>query len=90
MRTLIALTIAALPSIGLADSIAFEDGPWIPVPAGMSFQTQMTPMEEIRALADLDGDPTVTTAREIEMIALLTQMLGAQPAAQPVAQHSGS
>jgi hypothetical protein len=31
------------------------------------------------ALADLDGDPSVITAKEREMIGVLNQLLGGQP-----------
>ena len=82
MHRLILLFAALMPIVAHAEGITFEDAPCIAIPAGLIYEPQRTPMEEIRALADLDGDPTQTTSQEHEMIALLVQLLGAQPAEQ--------
>ncbi len=82
MHRLILLFASLMPMMAHAEGITFEDGPWIAIPAGLIYEPQRTPMEEIRALADLDGDPTVTTSQEHEMIALLVQLLGAETAEQ--------
>ncbi len=54
-----------------------EDGPWIAVPADYT-DAPLTP-EDIVALADLDGDPSVVTADEQAMINVLTQVLIPRP-----------
>ena len=82
MPILITLALTILPTFGSVGNVTFDDGPWIAIPAGMSFDAQKSPAEEIRSMADLDGDPTITTAEEIKMIALLTQILGAEPLSQ--------
>ena len=78
MRLLIA-ALALVPSLSFAEGITFEDGPWIAVPAGMIYPEYTSPEAEIRAMADLDGDPGVTTAEEMQMIATLSQILGVSP-----------
>lgn len=78
MRLLIA-ALALLPTFSSADALFADDGPWIAIPAGMTYPQYTSPEEEIRAMADLDGDPSVTTAEEMQMIATLTQILGLSP-----------
>jgi len=73
------LIISILPTVSIAQGISFEDGPWIAIPAGMTFDAQLPPVDEIRAMANLDNDPSVTTPQEQEMIALLSQILGLAP-----------
>ncbi|WP_458790634.1 hypothetical protein [Yoonia sp. MH D7] len=79
MFKLMTLALIALPTLGMTDTTSFGDGPWIAIPADFEVRAMMSPQDEIRAMADLDGDPLVTTADEIEMIAMLTQMLGTAP-----------
>lgn len=55
------------------------DGPWIDLPAGYIAPLDVPTAQDIQAMADLDGDTSITTAREGEMIALLMQVLGAAP-----------
>lgn len=79
MRFLITLALLASPAFAAAETIEFEDGPWIAIPAGYDVTPMLSPADEIKAIADLDGDPTVTTKAEIEMITLLSQILGTAP-----------
>jgi hypothetical protein len=79
MRILAALALILLPSFGTAQNITFDDGPWIAIPAGMTFPAQKSPAEEIHAMANLDGNPSVVTDEEREMIALLSQIFGTAP-----------
>lgn len=79
MRTLMIAALALMPTLVAAQGIVLDDGPWIAVPTGMTFEAQKSPAEEIKAMANLDGDPSVTTSEELEMIVLLTQILGAEP-----------
>lgn len=78
MRYCIIFILLAVPKSAMTDTIV-EDGPWIDVPAGAAFQTTALTHDDIIALADLDGDPSVVSADEKDMIALLVQMLGASP-----------
>lgn len=80
MRHLI-IALALLPSLSIAEGIVFEDGPWVAIPAGILYPDFISPEEEILAMADLDGDPSVTTAEELRMIATLRQILGVSPIA---------
>lgn len=83
MRILASLIMMTLPFAAIAETTLLDDdGPWIAVPVGMTFDAQMSPADEIKAMADLDGNPDITTAKELEMIALLTQLLGAEPITQ--------
>ena len=59
------------------------DGPWIAIPAGTPVQIGPLSDAALDALADLDGDPAVTTAEERAMRALLRQVLGLDGAAGP-------
>jgi hypothetical protein len=79
MRILITLAVLASPAVGAAETIEFDDGPWIAIPAGYDVTPMFSPAEEIKAMANLDGDPTVTTKAEIKMITLLSQILGTAP-----------
>jgi len=45
----------------------------------MTYPEYTSPEEEIRNMADLDGNPSVTTPEELRMIATLTQILGVAP-----------
>ena len=78
MRLLIA-ALLLLPTVSFAQGTSFDDGPWIAIPAGMTYPEYTSPEEEIRAMADLGGDPSVTTPEEFRMIATLTQILGMAP-----------
>ena len=78
MRLLIA-ALLLLPTVSFAQGTSFDDGPWIAIPAGMTYPEYSSPEEEIRDMADLDGDPSVTTPEELRMIATLTQILGVAP-----------
>ena len=78
MRLLIA-ALLLLPTVSFAQGTSFDDGPWIAIPAGMTYPEYTSPEEEIRAMADLDGDPSVTIPEEFRMIATLTQILGMAP-----------
>ncbi len=82
MRMIATFALLALPTFGSADALQFDDGPWIAIPAGYLAPAMMSPEEEIRAMADLDGDASVTTVNELKMIVLLTQMLGTPPTNQ--------
>ena len=55
------------------------DDHWVDVPADAAFAAAPATYDDIVALADLDGDPSIITDKEREMIALLTQVLGATP-----------
>ena len=59
--------------------LAPMDDHWVEVPAEAAFSAAPTTYDDIVAMADLDGDPTIITDKEREMIALLTQVLGATP-----------
>jgi hypothetical protein len=43
--------------------------------------------EGVAALADLDGNPAITTKKEAAMIAVLMQVLGSGPAQGDAAPH---
>ncbi|WP_133065006.1 hypothetical protein [Flavimaricola marinus] len=55
------------------------DGPWIAIPAATDVNIGPLSDDAIAALADLDGDPSITTDQEAAMIALLMQVLGSNP-----------
>ena len=56
-----------------------QDGPWIDLPPGVVIDTGPPSLDQIVAMADLDGDPSVQTPEEAAMILLLMQVLGTQP-----------
>ena len=62
-RFFLPVTAFADPNIVYEDDVTFA-----------AFTTPTTPVD-IAAMADLDGDPAVTTADEAAMIALLTHLL---------------
>ncbi|MFQ6552089.1 hypothetical protein AAD018_007055 [Aestuariibius insulae] len=53
------------------------DGPWTLLPADADIEALMAPLtpEDIVRMADLDGDPTVLTDDEAEMIRVLGAVL---------------
>ncbi len=69
-----------------AQSVPTDDGPWITVTQGMVWSAAGYTMDDIVAMANLDGDPLVVTADEQAMIDLLAQVLGASP----ISGQSGS
>ena len=78
MRIFLVLLSLFMPMGAIADPMT-DDGPYIVIPAGAQVPTGVLNMDDVIALADLDGDPTVISAQEKEMIALLTSLLIAQP-----------
>ena len=70
-------------SAGMEPVSLGTDGPWIAIPAGAPVDIAPLSDAAIAALADLDGDPAITTAQEHAMIAVLRQVLGLPPAARP-------
>ncbi len=67
----------AMAEIVPMDFSPLDDGPWIELPEGAAFNTAPPTYDDIISMADLDGDPDVISAKEREMIALLSQVLGA-------------
>ncbi len=57
------------------------DGPWTLLPADADIEALMAPLtpEDIVKMADLDGDPTVLTEDEAEMIRVLGSVLLSVP-----------
>ena len=55
-----------------------RDGPYSPLPADGAAVVAPT-YDDIITMADLDGDPSIITAEEAEMIALLQQVLNVNP-----------
>ena len=55
------------------------DDHWVAAPEDAAYGAAPTTYEDIVAMADLDGDPSVISDEEREMIALLSQVLGASP-----------
>ena len=59
-----------------AEDLPWPDTPWsAPHPA---LVTPMTP-DDVRAMAELDGDPDTLTPAEAEMLRVLQQVIGAEP-----------
>ncbi len=79
---LIALTMPLMAQsetvFDTGEDIYAEDGPWMAIPPG--FDPAPPTAADIIVMADLDGDPLVITAKEREMIALLTMVLLPQTA----------
>ncbi|MEJ6398808.1 hypothetical protein [Yoonia sp. 208BN28-4] len=86
MKSLItAMMILPLATAATSETLAQalqQDGPWIDLPEGVVIQTSAPTYADIVALADLDGDPSVMTADEERMIALLAQVMLGTPVAQ--------
>ena len=61
-------------------AVPMEGGPWIDLPEGAVLNTAPPSIADIHAMADLDGDPSVTTEEEARMIEVLMQVLGTDPA----------
>jgi hypothetical protein len=61
---------------------ASPDAPWGPVPVSAA-PAPTSPEEQLLALADLDGDPSVVTRDEFAMMQVLAQVLGADPTRLP-------
>ena len=81
-RMIPVLALLASPAVAEVvpmDYAPMEDGPWVEMPEGAAYDPAPTTYDDIVAMADLDGDPSVITEEEREMIALLTQVLGATP-----------
>ena len=76
---LVALASPAVAEVVPLSQFAADDGPWIEVAEDATFTAEPTSYADIVAMADLDGNPDVLTAKEQEMIAVLTQVLGATP-----------
>ncbi|KAF0677122.1 hypothetical protein [Profundibacterium mesophilum] len=57
---------------------------------GEAAQDVADPLPELRAMAEIDDDPATLTPREAQKLALLAQVLGADPAlaARYVVTHS--
>ncbi|KQI67186.1 hypothetical protein AN189_16400 [Loktanella sp. 3ANDIMAR09] len=70
---------AAAEVVPLVAAQDVADGPYIDVAQTVSYSDAPTTLDDIHALADLDGDPSVVTDREREMIALLSMMLIGTP-----------
>ncbi len=73
------LATPAMAEIVPMDFSPMDDGPWIELPEGAAFDTAPPTYDDIIAMSDLDGNPDVITAKEHEMITLLSQVLGASP-----------
>jgi hypothetical protein len=69
----------AMAEIVPMDFSPLDDGPWIELPEDAAFNTAPPTYDDIISMADLDRDPDVISAKEREMIALLSQVLGASP-----------
>lgn len=78
MRLLIIFALLAAPLITTAET-AVKDGPWTAIPTDAAFLPTPMTLDDVIALADLDGDPLTISTDEKEMITLLIQILGAQP-----------
>ena len=61
------------------DYAPMDDGPWVDAPEDAAYVAAPTTYDDIIAMADLDGNPAVISDEEREMIALLSQVLGASP-----------
>jgi hypothetical protein len=59
-----------------------SDGPWIDLPEGVVINAAAPTLADIRLMADLDGDPSITTPKEAQMIAILSDVLLGQPITQ--------
>ena len=82
--TLIAASAALATSamaevVPLSPTLATDGGPWVDMPENAVFDTAPLSYDDIVSLANLDDNPAVTTAKELEMIAMLSQVLGANP-----------
>ena len=81
-RMIPVLALVASPAMAEVvpmDFATMDDGPWVDAPEEATFAAAPTTYDDIVAMADLDGDPTIISAEEREMIALLVQVLGATP-----------
>jgi hypothetical protein len=84
MKHFISIAIALfISNAALADQplgiVLQSDGPWIDLPEGTVITDAAPQYEDILAMADLDGDPSITTPQEARMIALLSDVLMGQP-----------
>ena len=75
--------IALLATPATAEVVSMAPMPmddlWVDVPVDATFNPGPPSYDDIVAMADLDGDPSVISDKEREMIALLTQVLGSAP-----------
>mgnify|MGYP000156212366 CR=1 FL=1 len=83
MKTAILTLLAILMTTPIAAAplgiILQSDGPWIDLPQGVNINTAAPSLTDIVQMADLDGDPMVTTQKEAQMIALLSSVLLGHP-----------
>ena len=79
--TLAALILAAPATAEPLGRILQSDGPYIDLPEGVIINAAAPSLADIRVMADLDGDPSVTTREEERMIALLSAVLLSAPIA---------
>lgn len=74
-------TGVAADDVDLA-AILQQDGPYIDIPAGYEVPEGPPTLDDIVRLADLDGDPTIISEAETEMIGVLLQVLIGIPVTQ--------
>ncbi len=82
---LISTMITMISTAGFAETLGHalqKDGPWIDLPEGVIINASAPTYDDILMMADLDGDPAITTAEEAQMIALLSQVLLGSPVTQ--------
>lgn len=84
LNLILALACFATPVIGAGSEPVplGADGPWIAIPAGAPIDLGPLSQQAIAVLADLDGNPHVTTAKEAAMIIVLMQVLGVAPSGE--------
>ena len=57
----------------------------LPLFATTAQAQQLSPLDELRALSEIDGDMTTLTADEMRKMEVLAQVLGLDPTAAPAA-----
>ncbi len=76
---LVLLATPAVAEVVPMSHMPMDEGPWIDVPEGVTYDTAPPSYDDIVAMANLDGDPTIISDKEREMIAVLSQVLGSSP-----------
>ena len=75
--------LALLATPATAEVVAMSPMPmddlWVDVPVDATFNPGPPTYDDIVAMANLDGDPSVISDKEREMIAVLSQVLGTAP-----------
>ena len=75
----VAASAARAEEVPTFAEVMHQDGPYIDIPAGVEVPTGPPSVEDLLALADLDGDPNVITDQEAEMLTLLIQVMIGTP-----------